>query len=506
MRFNLLIAGIVVAAVAGTATTTQGRGFGGFHGGGGFGGGNFGGGGFRGGDFGGGGFRGGAGFDSGFHGGGGFQGGYHGGEGMGGGFRSYAGGINGGGGYIHAYSGNVGGGGMHYGGNFGGGTRNFDSGLSRMFGGNFQSGLASLDHGSRESFEGAGSGGLRENSESGAGRFADGSNIPDTLRVSQAALPTDFGGHSSGESFGGYSGSARGLSSVDSESFNREVSQGFANVGNAVAAAEHEGDVEAAAAERPAAARSVANTGAARAAASQHPAASALAKNDSITRHMSPADMHILGNTIRHDYVSPANSQWYNNWGGVVIGAATGAFSPWTPASWTTVNNWFGTTWPATSYDYGDDLTYEGGNVALNGQPIATTTQYWQSANDLVTQGQQQPPKDSKWLALGVFSAIRGDEKKSDMLMQLAVDKEGTVRGSYYNTGDKNSQPIDGAVDTKTQRIAWVVADRKNIVFDTGIYNLTKEETPILVHFGQDKTEQWTLVRLKQKPDSSAKQ
>ena len=207
--------------------------------------------------------------------------------------------------------------------------------------------------------------------------------------------------------------------------------------------------------------------------------------------------MHILGNTIRHDYVSPANSQWYNNWGGVVIGAATGAFSPWTPASWTTVNNWFGTTWPATSYDYGDELTYQGGNVALNGQPIATTAQYSQSANDLVTQGQQQPPKDAKWLPLGVFSAIRGDETKSDMLMELAVDKEGTVRGSYYNTGDKNSQPIDGAVDTKTQRIAWIVADRKNIVFDTGIYNLTKEETPILVHFGQDKTEQWTLVRIK---------
>jgi hypothetical protein len=264
--------------------------------------------------------------------------------------------------------------------------------------------------------------------------------------------------------------------------------------------------VEAAAAERPAAARAVANTGAARAAVSQHPAASALAKNDSVTRHMSPADMHILGNTIRHDYVSPANSQWYNNWGGVVIGAATGAFSPWTPASWTTVNNWFGTTWPATSYDYGDELTYEGGNVALYGQPIATAAQYWQSANDLVAQGQQQPPKDAKWLPLGVFSAIRGDEKKSDMLMELAVDKQGTVRGSYYNTGDKNSQPIDGAVDTKTQRIAWVVADRKNIVFDTGIFNLTKEETPILVHFGQEKTEQWTLVRLKQKQDSKAKQ
>jgi hypothetical protein len=91
------------------------------------------------------------------------------------------------------------------------------------------------------------------------------------------------------------------------------------------------------------------------------------------------------------------------------------------------------------------------------------------------------------------------------MLFQLAIDKQATVRGDYYNTADKNKQPIEGAVDKSTQRICWVVADRKNIVFDTGLYNLTQDETTLLVHFGQDKTEQWTLVRLKQ-PESAKTQ
>ena len=51
-----------------------------------------------------------------------------------------------------------------------------------------------------------------------------------------------------------------------------------------------------------------------------------------------------------------------------------------------------------------------------------------------------------------------------------------------------------------------LAADKKpNIVFDTGLYNLTKPESSILVHFGKDKNEQWTLVRLKQ-PDGTAKQ
>jgi hypothetical protein len=34
-------------------------------------------------------------------------------------------------------------------------------------------------------------------------------------------------------------------------------------------------------------------------------------------------------------------------------------------------------------------------------------------------------------------------------------------------------------------------------VIETGIYNLTKDEAPALVHFGADRTEQWVLVRIK---------
>jgi hypothetical protein len=40
-------------------------------------------------------------------------------------------------------------------------------------------------------------------------------------------------------------------------------------------------------------------------------------------------------------------------------------------------------------------------------------------------------------------------------------------------------------------------------VFETEIYNLTKEQTPVLVHFGKDKTQQWLLVRV-EKPKQTA--
>jgi len=89
------------------------------------------------------------------------------------------------------------------------------------------------------------------------------------------------------------------------------------------------------------------------------------------------------------------------------------------------------------------------------------------------------------------------------MMMQMAVNKQGNIAGMYYNTSDDVSLPIQGAVDRTTQRAAWTVGDKKNTVLETGIYNLTKEETPVLVHFGDQKTQNWLMVRL-DKPESDS--
>ena len=46
--------------------------------------------------------------------------------------------------------------------------------------------------------------------------------------------------------------------------------------------------------------------------------------------------------------------------------------------------------------------------------------------------------------------------------------------------------------------------NRKNLIFDTGLYNLTKDESTVLVHEGADKTVQWSLIRLKKPADSGS--
>lgn len=111
-----------------------------------------------------------------------------------------------------------------------------------------------------------------------------------------------------------------------------------------------------------------------------------------------------------------------------------------------------------------------------------------------------------EWLPLGVFAlSTSAAEKSPTRYFQLAVSKEGVINGTFYNLDTKEDLPILGAVDAKTQRASWYVGDNKNVIAETGIYNLTQEQAPVLIHFGLDRTEEYLLVRLDPPPEEQAK-
>src|SRR5262249_34416943 len=89
-------------------------------------------------------------------------------------------------------------------------------------------------------------------------------------------------------------------------------------------------------------------------------------------------------------------------------------------------------------------------------------------------------------------------DAKSTNIFQLAVNKDGIIRGNYYNAMTDTTEVVYGSVDKKTQRAAWTVGDRKTPVFEAGIANLTKDETSMLVHFSKENTQQFTLIRIQQ--------
>jgi uncharacterized protein (TIGR03000 family) len=94
---------------------------------------------------------------------------------------------------------------------------------------------------------------------------------------------------------------------------------------------------------------------------------------------------------------------------------------------------------------------------------------------------------------------VQGEQSDTTAVFQLAVNKRGILRGNYLNVFTDTRLPVRGAVDPKTQRACWIVGDEKSTVYDTGLYNLTKDVSPLLIHFGKDRTQQWLLVRIHEK-------
>lgn len=193
---------------------------------------------------------------------------------------------------------------------------------------------------------------------------------------------------------------------------------------------------------------------------------------------------------------------WYTGHPGAWFAAGWAAGAAWRAATWNSVGAWMDY-YPVQPvyYDYGTNVTYQDGDVYVNNQDVGTPDQYYQQAEDLATAGAQaDAPPDGDWLPLGVFALTKPDHTSSDVTIQLAVNKQGVIRGNYTDTETNATQVIQGSVDKKTQRVAFTVGNNSENVVDTGLYNLTKDEAPCLLHLGKDKTEQWLLVRLKQ-PD-----
>lgn len=175
----------------------------------------------------------------------------------------------------------------------------------------------------------------------------------------------------------------------------------------------------------------------------------------------------------------------------------------WTPstywkwAPYATVAAFCGYASTPVVYNYGSDLVYEGDRVYYNGEPVATADEYATQAANLALAGQQvKPAEQEEWQSLGVFAMVQGEERDANDVFQIAINRDGVIRGNYYNGLTDASVPITGSVDKNTQRAAWIVGEKKDTVYETGVGNLAKPETSMLVHMGADRTQQWTLVRL----------
>lgn len=185
----------------------------------------------------------------------------------------------------------------------------------------------------------------------------------------------------------------------------------------------------------------------------------------------------------------------------------------WGNPGWVGVNRWYNNYgWNSPYYyDYGvgGNVVYRDNYVYVDGTQVGTAEEYAQSAAALAAVDPAEVPAQATedWLGLGTFAVVESadpsdrDKIEPSRFVQLAVDKKGFVTGTFFNKKTDETYSLSGRVDKETQRMAFSVDDNKDIVFETGVYNLTQDQTPVLVHLGANKTETFVFVRLNKPED-----
>jgi hypothetical protein len=164
--------------------------------------------------------------------------------------------------------------------------------------------------------------------------------------------------------------------------------------------------------------------------------------------------------------------------------------------AWSALAGYCGYATEPAYYDYGTTIVYEGDSVYVNGDTAATPEEYASQATVIAEEGGASPAAGDEFMTLGVYGMVQGDETTATQIFQLKINKQGVIRGEYYNATTDQTEKLTGSADKKTQRAAWTIGDKKTPVYEAGVANLTKSETTMMVHFGKDRSQQYTLVRI----------
>jgi hypothetical protein len=163
----------------------------------------------------------------------------------------------------------------------------------------------------------------------------------------------------------------------------------------------------------------------------------------------------------------------------------------WRGRGWGDLNSWLGYGWTSPYYyDYGYPVDLSADYENDYG-PSVDGNQY--------AEDQAPPSSEDQWLSLGVFAAGRNEAQAaySDLFVQMAVDKQGDLAGTYYNATTDQTHALDGYVDQKTQEAFWRLSDKPDApLMSTGIFNLTQDVLPVTVAFSSSNEQNWVLVRV----------
>ena len=149
-------------------------------------------------------------------------------------------------------------------------------------------------------------------------------------------------------------------------------------------------------------------------------------------------------------------------------------------------------------YYYGTNIVYRDRIVYINNTQYVTSEEYYNQAWHLAhTPVEVTSTSADDWLTLGTF-AVYDQETDQDtgFVFQLAANNAGQVLGNIVDEANDSVWKVTGSVDMETQRVALRLDGDDELVYESGLWNLTQDTAPMLVHFGAEEQTHWTLIRL----------
>ena len=113
-------------------------------------------------------------------------------------------------------------------------------------------------------------------------------------------------------------------------------------------------------------------------------------------------------------------------------------------------------------------------------------------------------PSDLEWMPLGVYATGPKDAAQAHVYQQLAVSKQGELKGNYYDSITNTTQPVSGSIDRETRKASWKVGGKGGATFETTLDALMKTPSDVTMKSGS-ATHEWELVQVQQPDDKAAK-
>ncbi len=177
------------------------------------------------------------------------------------------------------------------------------------------------------------------------------------------------------------------------------------------------------------------------------------------------------------------NFQWYSGatWPRIVV---------WLPWAWSRPIYYYYETDGDVYYSTTEDFSYL--------IPVDSKELFIEQAIRIANARYPISKQQSDWMPLGMFAfALENDSSDTPKrYISLAISKEGAVSGAYFDTANNTMLEIHGGIDPESQRIAWKLGGNDWPIMETGLFNLTKDESTLLIHTSGHTTETQVLIRL----------